>query len=100
MEDYSLKIYPAAQGDFRDIVEYLNTLSCETATQYFDLLTDNFETLLLSPGLCPLTKDLQLRLRGYRMLATKEYIVLFILNRTTVEIHRILFNKRQYEGLL
>jgi plasmid stabilization system protein ParE len=52
------------------------------------------------PERCPLAKDIQLRLRGYRMLLVKNYIVFYLVSDKTVEIRRILYARRQYEGLL
>ena len=40
MAIYKIKIYPTAQQDFRDIIDYLNTLSPDTALRYYDLLTE------------------------------------------------------------
>ena len=40
MERYKVKIYPSAQQDLRDIVDYLNTLSPSAALRYYDKLTD------------------------------------------------------------
>ena len=37
MAIYKIKIYPTAQQDFRDIIDYLNTLSPDTALRYYDL---------------------------------------------------------------
>ena len=37
MERYDVKIFPAAQNDLRDIVDYLNTLSPDVAAKYYDL---------------------------------------------------------------
>ena len=40
MERYKVKIYPSAQQDLRDIVDYLNTLSPSAALRYYDKLTE------------------------------------------------------------
>jgi hypothetical protein len=52
------------------------------------------------PERCPLAKDTQLRMRGYRTLLVKNYIVFYVINGKTVEVRRILFARRQYEELL
>lgn len=99
MEQYSVKIFPTAQNDLRDIINYLNTLSPNSATQYYDLILEKVGKLTI-PERFPLVKDTQLRLRGYRMLLVKNYIVFYVINCKSVEIRRILFARRQYEGLL
>ena len=100
MEEYSVKVFPTAQNDMRDIVDYINTLSPDAANRYYDLLIEKVGTLTIMPERCPLVKDTQLRLRGYRMLVVGSYVVFFVVNGKTVEIRRVLFARRQYETLL
>ena len=100
MEKYEIKIFPAAQDDLRDIVDYLNTLSPDAAIRYYDLIIEKVGTLTTMPECCPLVKDTQLRLRGYRRLVVKNYIVFYVISGKTVEIRRILYARRQYEALL
>ena len=99
MEGYNIKIYPSAQDDFRYIAEHLGTLPPGTAALYYDAIAEAFGTLLNTPDAQPLARDTQLRLRGYRTLPVKEYIAFFVINRNTIELRRILFARRQYEGL-
>ena len=100
MEQYKVKIFPSAQNDLQDIVDYLNTLSPDAAIRYYDLIIEKVGTLTTMPERCPLAKDTQLRLRGYRTLFVENYIVFYVITGKTVEIRRILYAKRQYEGLL
>ena len=100
MERYKIKIFPTAQSDLKTIVDYLNTLSPNAAVQYYDLIIEKVGTLQTLPERCALARDTQLRLRGYRLLHIKNYVVFFVINGNTVEIRRILYAKRQYEQLL
>ena len=100
MEHYEVKIFPTAQNDLRDIIDYLNRLSPDAALKYYDLIVEKIGTLQTMPTRCTLARDTQLRLRGYRLLHVKNYIVFFVVNEKTVEIRRILFSKRQYQDLL
>ena len=100
MEQYNVKIFSSAQNDLHDIVDYLNTLSHEVAIRYYDLIIEKIESLATMPERFPLVRDTQLRLRGYRMLLVKNYVVFYIVNNKTVEVRRIVYSKRQYEGLL
>ena len=100
MEKYSIKIFPTAQNDLREIADYLNALSSRAGVCYYDLLVAEIGTLATMPERCPLAKDAQLRLRGYRTLQAKQYIVFYIITDRTVEIRRILYARRQYERLL
>ena len=49
MDKYKVKIYPAAQMDFTDIVSYFNTLSPQAAIRYYDLLIDKIGSLVEMP---------------------------------------------------
>ena len=100
MEQYNVLIFPSAQSDLRDIVDYLNTLSSDAAIQYYDLIIEKIKTLTTMPERCPLAKDTRLRLRGYRTLIVNNYIVFYVINKKTVEILRILYARRQYKDLL
>lgn len=96
MAIYKIKIYPTAQQDFRDII----TLSPDTALRYYDLLTEKIASLAQSPERCPHPRDLALTAKGYRYLIVQNYLVFYIVNDDTVQIHRILYNRRNYSALL
>jgi len=96
----NILIYPIAQNDLLEIVDYLNTLAPQSALAYYDLLLESISSLADMPQRCPLARDTQLRLRGYRTLVVKNYTVFYVVQGETVEIRRILYAKRQYEALL
>ena len=100
MERYNVKILPAAQRDMGDIVEHLNKLSPQAALRYYDLLADKIMSLSEMPERCPLARDTQLSLRGYRFLVVEKYLVFFVILGQIVQIRRIVYGKRQYEKLL
>jgi len=99
MEEYSVRISPAAQNDFLDLVEHLESLSPAAALQNYELFMEKLEALAQAPESCPLARDTQLRLRGYRMLPIENYIVFYVINGKIVELRRILYARRQYERL-
>lgn len=100
METYKVKIYPAAKQDLLDIVDYLNTLSPDTALRYYDLLTEEIASLSQMPKRCPHPKDLALTAKGYRCLAVKNYLIFYIVAGDAVQIRRILYGRRDYKSLL
>lgn len=83
-----------------EIVDYLNTLSSQAALRYYDLLTEKITSLSSMPERCPLVRDVQLRLRGYRFLVVENYLVFFVIIDTVVQVRRILYCRRQYESFL
>ncbi len=97
---YKIKIYKTAQSDLKAIVDYVNTLSPQAAIKYYDLILEKMGSLQEMPERCPLAKDTQLRLRGYRTLIVNNYIVFYVVKGDTVQIRRILYARRQYEWML
>ena len=100
MEKYDVKISPAAQRDFIAVVEHLDNLPPEEAVQQYELILSETEILIKAPAQCPHARDLQLRLRGYRILTVGDYLIFFAICGKSVEIRRILHAKRQYERLI
>lgn len=100
MERYKVKIYPAAKRDLLGIIDYLNTLSPDTALRYYDLLTEEIASLSHMPERCPKLKDLALTAKGYRYLIVKDYLVFYTVSGDSVQIRRILYGRRDYRSLL
>ena len=100
MEKYRLLIFPSARQDLQDIVDYVNEFSPEAAFKLYDALVDGIGSLEHLPLRCPLIKIPELRAKGYRLLVVQNYLVLYVVNGTTVEIRRIMYGRRRYEALL
>ena len=100
MEHYKIKIYKQAKNDLNEIVQYLNTLSAETALKYYDELVEKISSLAEMPNRCPYVRDTILRLKGYRYLNVNNYVVFYVDHGDTVQIRRNLYNKRQYQTIL
>ena len=99
-QNYKVRIYPAAERDLLEVIDYLNTLSPQTALKYYDLLTEQIAGLSFMPERCPWPKDLALIAKGYRYLIVKDYLVFYKVVGDTVQIHRILYGRRDYQALL
>lgn len=100
MERYKVKIYPSAQRDLREIVDYLNTLSPSAALRYYDKLTEEIASLSTMPERCPRPRDLALAAKGYRYLIVENYLIFYVVSGGTVQIRRILYGRRDYRALL
>ena len=83
-----------------DIVDYLNTLSKQAALSYYDLLITEISGLSSMPERYPHPRDLALTARGYRYLVVKDYLVFYLVADDTVQIHRILYGRRDYQSIL
>lgn len=100
MGNCKIKIYPAAKQDLIDIIDYLNTLSPDTALRYYDLLTEQIASLSHRPERYPRLKDLALAAKGYCYLLVKNYLVFYVVVGDTMQIRRILYGRRDYRSLL
>ncbi len=100
MGDYNIRIYRKAGEDLEEIVKYLNQFYPETAIKYYDLVIEEISTLSMNPKRCALVREETLRQKGYRHLLVANYIIFFVINKTTVQIRRILYNKQQYKSFL
>jgi len=100
MERYKVKIYPPAQQDLQEIVDYLNTLSPSAALRYYDKLTQEIASLSTMPERCPRPRDLALAAKGYRYLIVENYLIFYVVSGGTVQIRRILYGRRDYRALL
>ena len=100
MDGYKVRIYPAAEQDLIEIIDYLNTLSPESAVRIYDAITEEIAGLSQMPERCPRPRDLALSAKGYRCLIVEKYLVFYVVEGDTVQIRRILFGRRDYRQLL
>ena len=100
MESYKVRIFPAAEQDLMDIVDYLNTLSADAALRIYDKITEEIAGLSQMPERCPHPKDLALAAKGYRYLIVENYLVFYVVEGDVVQIQRILYGRRNYLPLL
>ena len=77
MERYDVRIFPTAQQDLMDVIDYLNTLSKEAALAYYDRLVSEIASLSTMPERCPRPRDLALAAKGYRYLIVGNYLVFY-----------------------
>lgn len=99
-QSYKVRIYPTAEEDLAEIVDYLNTLSRDAALKYYDMLVEEIAGLSFMPERYPHPRDLALTAKGYRYLSVKDYLVFYMVVGDTVQIHRILYGRRDYRSIL
>ena len=90
MEKYEVKIFSTAKQDLLEIIDYLNTLSPETALRYYDKLTEEIGGLSHMPERCPRP----------RYLIVENYLVFYTISGQMVQIQRILYGRRNYQNIL
>lgn len=100
MDEFKIKIYPSAERDFKNIIDYLNTLSKDTALKYYDTIIEKISSLENFPNRCPYVRDTFLKAKGYRYLTVKNYYIFYRIVGDTVYVYRIIYDKQDYLSLL
>ncbi|MBO5169418.1 MAG: type II toxin-antitoxin system RelE/ParE family toxin [Oscillospiraceae bacterium] len=100
MEQYEIRIFPTAKQDLLDVIDYLNTLSRDSALKCYDRLVSEIASLSTMPERCPRPRDLALAAKGYRYLVVGNYLLFYVVAGNTVQIRRILYARRDYKKLL
>ena len=96
MQEYEVRIFPAAQHDTLSITGHLSALETDEASAFYNHIMDCVSILKTAPHSCPIARDAQLRYRGYRTLSVNGFVFFFIINGNTVEVRRVIHSKRQY----
>jgi plasmid stabilization system protein ParE len=97
---YQVLIYPSAENDLIEIKEYfLNKLKI-SPNNLFEKFYKSIDTLEINPHIFPLPKDPFLNQLGYRMVPIDNFLLFYIIDNDTVQIHRFLYGRRNYLSIL
>lgn len=100
--DYRLKIYPLAQLDLDNIINYIyNDLSNPKAA--IDLMNSfhkSFENLRYFPESNPLVNNEYVKDKTLRKLLVKNYIAFYRIRENEIQIVRVLYGMSDYQTLL
>ena len=97
---YSVLIYPLAEEDLNDILEYLSGFSPMIANSFIEKVSSSLEQLESLPETHSLVLDKKLREKGYRYIVIDNYLIFYVIVENSVQIRRILFGRRNYRNLL
>ncbi|GBR77082.1 toxin ParE [Candidatus Termititenax persephonae] len=91
------KILPAAHNDIQQIVDYLLSNSKQAAAAFSQALDRAQEQLALFPESAPVSKNVRLAGKKYRVLVlVYNYLLFYKIQKQTVIVYRILNGKRNY----
>ena len=100
LKQYEIEVLPAALADIDDIVDYLNTLSPQTAEKHLNEITDGINSLRTFPLRCPPVKNEKYAKLGYRYLVVNYHLAFFTVEGDHVKIHRIVDGRSNYAARL
>jgi plasmid stabilization system protein ParE len=89
-----------AERDYFQILDYLVEKSPQAAKKFEEKFIKTLERLRYSPFFGKIPNDEELRVDGYRMAILGKYLIFYIVQGTTVEVHRIIHGARDYLRLL
>ncbi len=99
LQKYKLLIYPRAEKDLLEIKDYFEKKLKISVNQLFGKFNSSLNYLETNPFIHPLLKDPSLNQLGYRMILVDNYLIFYVVENSDVQIHRILFGKRNYSHL-
>jgi addiction module RelE/StbE family toxin len=97
---YQVLIYPSAENDLIEIKEYFLYKLKISPNNLFEKFYKLIDTLEKNPHLFPLLKDPFLNQLGYRMIPIDNFLLFYIIDNETVQIHRFLYGRRNYLSIL
>ena len=102
MEHYTVALARVAKQDLQDIYTHiLYTLeSPQAAENTLEALHKNMASLSHMPTRHPLLQSPSLNALGYRMIPVNNYLIFYSVQEKTVYVERVLYNKRDWHGLL
>ena len=102
MLDLDIVYLPSFQQDIDSITDYITyTLEApKAASNLLDELEKSIKDLKMFPLAHRLYRPIKPILTEYRVLTVKNYLVFYVVLEETIEIHRIIYKKRNLSQLL
>ena len=97
---YEVIITPSAQKDLTEIKSYLTNVLKTSSNSIFEKILEQVKILKVHPFTYKVHQDPLLKLVGYRIIPIDNYLMLYVIKSNIVQIHRVLYAKRNYLQLL
>lgn len=99
-KNYKVIIYPSAQKDLKEIKNYFTEVLKTNSNVVFEKFLCRIQLLKRIPFTYSVHSDPFLKLVQYRVFSTDKYLVFYVVRGGEVQIHRVLYAKRNYIELL
>ena len=97
---YEVVITPSAQKDLNEIKSYFLNVLKTSSNSIFEKFLEQVKILKTHPLTYSVHQDPLLKLIGYRVIPIDNYLVFYVVKGNVVQIHRVLYAKRNYLQLL
>ena len=97
---YKVLVYPSAQKDLNEIKNYFSNILKTSSNSVFKKFLEQVQILKEHPLVYPVHQDSLLKLIGYRVVPIDKYLMFYVVKGDSVQIHRVLYAKRNHVQLL
>ena len=97
---YEVVVTPSAQKDLTEIKSYFTDVLKTSSNSIFDKFLEQVKILKVHPFTYRVHQDPLLKLVGYRIIPIDNYLMFYVIKSNIVQIHRVLYAKRNYLQLL
>ena len=97
---YEVIITPSAQKDLTEIKSYLTNVLKTSSNSIFEKILEQVKIQKTHPFTYRVHQDPLLKLVGYRIIPIDNYLMFYVIKSNIVQIHRVLYAKRNYLQLL
>ncbi len=97
---YEVIITPSAQKDLTEIKSYLTNVLKTSSNSIFEKILEQVKILKVHPFTYKVHQAPLLKLVGYRIIPIDNYLMFYVIKSNIVQIHRVLYAKRNYLQLL
>ncbi|MCQ2050519.1 MAG: type II toxin-antitoxin system RelE/ParE family toxin [Candidatus Saccharibacteria bacterium] len=97
---YKVLVFPTAQKDLNEIKFYFTNALKTSLNSLFEKFIKLVGLLKEHPFTYPIHQDSLLKLVGYRVAPIENYLIFYLIKNDTVQIHRVLYAKRNFMQLL
>ena len=97
---YDVVVTPSAQKDLTEIKSYFANVLKTSSNSIFEKFLEQVKILKVHPFTYKVHQDPLLKLVGYRIIPIDNYLMFYVIKSNIVQIHRVLYAKRNYLQLL
>ena len=97
---YEVIITPSTQKDLTEIKSYFTNVLKTSSNSIFEKFLEQVKILKVHPFTYKVHQDPLLKLVGYRIIPIDNYLMFYVIKSNIVQIHRVLYAKRNYLQLL
>jgi toxin ParE1/3/4 len=100
MGKFRIELVSRVHFDMKEIYEYIAAYNHSAAMSFLCNVDRAISHLAEFPDIGAVPKHPKVAKRGYRMLIVDKYLIFYIVVGDVVQIHRVIYDKRNYVKLL